>query len=779
MEMTASSVSEVLAASLRAAAEFNAQVMVAPVAILWTDAERQWEPLLPMLMEALPEMLVLGSYAPAERYGPAIWLRCVVEGALPEVPLPKGMTPILYLPGVGRPDLRAIAECPVHLAPLAELQYRSVFWSHPNGKDWSIYGFLTHEGKGLGLDIPRSDEAQAAIRRALVVLGRTPVARLAGRRLEPKDFDLLLNPDPVDSLLRWLGDPAREEAAMVQGGGWESFCMLCGKTYGFDPKKDGPLTAAERLGRREGPWSSVWNTFRRAARHYPGVGAQLERAQPQELTLDPEPWPTINREAESSLRVALLNLEGADEVRARAAVAKLDLEHGKRRGWVWRDLDLSPLAVALEHLAALGEGSSKNLAASSLDGLAEVYAESGWRVDAAAMRALASPGSPEDRRAVSVAVRALYAPWLERHAEHFQALLKAEGKLPQSANVRGVEGEAIIFADGLRMDLGRMLDERLRSQGHHVDFSRRWSTIPSITPTAKPAVSPVAEVLSSSSALNDRFLPQLELMQQTLDTSVFRQALEAQGFQVLGANDSGKPGGHAWIEAGKIDSYGHDLGAEMAQQIPAQLAVLEERVKALLAAGWERVRIVTDHGWLLLPGGLPVEKLPKFLAQTKWGRCALLKETTGRSAVASHPWFWNPVVEIALAPGIRNFFGNTEYNHGGATLQECVTPEILVQFAGAVPSKVSIRAVTWPRRGAMRALVVLSGSLEGLRADLRQRQSDPGSSVLLDKQSKAAAPETAVVVEDDRMEGLQVFAVLVDQDGRVIASRQTKIGGDE
>ena len=36
------------------------------------------------------------------------------------------------------------------------------------------------------------------------------------------------------------------------------------------------------------------------------------------------------------------------------------------------------------------------------------------------------------------------------------------------------------------------------------------------------------------------------------------------------------------------------------------------RVESLLAAGWREVRIVTDRGWLLLPGGLPKTDLPKI-----------------------------------------------------------------------------------------------------------------------------------------------------------------------
>ena len=36
-------------------------------------------------------------------------------------------------------------------------------------------------------------------------------------------------------------------------------------------------------------------------------------------------------------------------------IAELEKFHGKRRGWVWAELDQAPLAFALKHLATLAE----------------------------------------------------------------------------------------------------------------------------------------------------------------------------------------------------------------------------------------------------------------------------------------------------------------------------------------------------------------------------------------------------------------------------------------
>ena len=53
-----------------------------PCAILWTDPRREWTPAIDRLQQALPELLVLGDYDPSRRTGPAVWLRCVVDGKI-------------------------------------------------------------------------------------------------------------------------------------------------------------------------------------------------------------------------------------------------------------------------------------------------------------------------------------------------------------------------------------------------------------------------------------------------------------------------------------------------------------------------------------------------------------------------------------------------------------------------------------------------------------------------------------------------------------------------
>ncbi|HGK7312919.1 TPA: BREX-1 system phosphatase PglZ type B, partial [Aeromonas hydrophila subsp. hydrophila] len=216
-----------LVEQLRQSAAYNPAVQVAPAAVLWTDEARQWQSAMPLIKELLPELLELGEYSSNERTGPAIWLKCVIAGVLEETQIPKGRTPIIYLPGVGRKALRAIEECPDALRPLAELQYRGSWWAYNTaGRDWSVGSFLTNPRVGLELDVAKDTRTQEVIPQVLRDLLEARVETLKGRRLEAKDFQELVFNDPIKDLLGWLNHPSQKRAQWDENK-WRLFCQTC------------------------------------------------------------------------------------------------------------------------------------------------------------------------------------------------------------------------------------------------------------------------------------------------------------------------------------------------------------------------------------------------------------------------------------------------------------------------------------------------------------------------------------------------------------------------
>jgi len=157
-DMDADSVAGLVAAALVGSAKGNTHTAAPAVTVLWPDKERHWETALPNLKQLLPGLLELGAFDPSSRSGPAVWLKCAIAGVLPEVQF-QGV-PVVYLPGVSRAELRAIESCPRDLQPLAELQYRGVFWSQVNTKDWTVSAFLSSKNGGLGLDVAQDKATQ-------------------------------------------------------------------------------------------------------------------------------------------------------------------------------------------------------------------------------------------------------------------------------------------------------------------------------------------------------------------------------------------------------------------------------------------------------------------------------------------------------------------------------------------------------------------------------------------------------------------------------------------
>lgn len=775
---------EAVRVSLAHASRYNRGDVVAPAAVLWTDADGQWRPVVEQLRGLMPELLTLGEYNEATRTGPAIWLRCVIEPAVraekfPGLAWPEETVPVIYMPNVSRQTLRAAAECPDALKPLVELQYRGTVWTQKNGKDWTVRAFLVSDDGGLGLDVAEDRLTLQAMLGALSRLTVTPVVRLRDKRLEAEDFDKLMIGDTPRDLLLWLGGPAGTRSQWDEGK-WSAFRSRCQQDYGFDPETDGELAGGEKLGQRQDAWHGVWQRFTESPALYPGVPDLLRRAKPKgELAFDPEPWPDENDAKETVLRAALTAVGPMKPAEARQRLAQLEVEHSVRRDWVWAQLGLCPLAEAMAHLAVLAKLTTITLGGESADAMARLYAGGGYLTDDAVMCAMACVRSAEDTAAVQAAVRCVYLPWLEDTARHFHECLAVE-PLPtetQQESVQADVGECILFVDGLRFDIGQRLVAMGGERQLEVSSGWRWAALPTVTATAKPAASPVAGKMHGID-LGADFCPQVSDTGEKLNAERFRRLLSAAGFQVLGPADLGDAraeNARAWTEYGEFDKLGHGLQAKLASRIEDQLELLLERVQSLLDAGWKRVRIVTDHGWQLVPGGMQKVQLPKYLAESRWSRCASIKESS-HVEVPVAGWSWNRQERFAHAPGVHCFVAGQEYAHGGASLQECLVP-VLTFVATTTPAvaAVTVSEIQW---AGLRCRVTAESAAEGLLADLRTKPNVAESSITdpkpLDPDGKAA-----LLVADDSLEGMTISLVIVDASGRVVCKEATTVGGEK
>jgi hypothetical protein len=747
--------------------------VTAPAALLWADPDRQWAGLVARLQAVLPHLFVLGNFDPGKRTGPAIWLRCVVDRVLPDVELPSDMIPVLYLPGVARQSLRAGDECPRDLQPLVELQFRGRAWHQRNGRDWTVDAFLVSED-GLGLEVAQDARTHEAALRSLPLLAQTPLEGLRGHRLDADDFDRLAVSDPTRDLLRWMsaGDLFRASEGDAR---WRSFCSVCSAQFKFDPDKRAPSDAASALVEGVGSWATVWQRFKEAPKLCPGVSTLL-RDLPGQLALgfDPERSPRNNDAAEQRLRKALATITGLPHAAALSRVAALEAEHADRRGWVWAQLGESPLAGALAPLARLASAAATPLGGATIDGVINAYVKDGWQCDRAALESLASVRAPADVSLIQDVVRALYLPWLDVSARHFQGLIQV-AEASARAMVTGSEHEkdsCLMFADGLRYDTGVMLADRLEAKGLRVRVNHRLAPLPTVTATAKPFASLSHDRLEGSEDITD-FNPRFKSSSQSANAQRLRDDMASRGIDLLGDElrpaKQGTIGG--WIETGSLDELGHKLGARLATQVDTELEMLVDQICGLIEAGWTRIRVVTDHGWLLMPGGLPHVAVPLHLTATKWSRCATVKGEATPS-VPIHAWHWNPHVRIASPPGVGSFAPGTEYSHGGISPQECVVPELIVERGGASTSA-SIASVAW--RG-MRCRVSVTTNDPSVRVDLRLNWKQATTSIAASAKEVGPAGEASLAVADDSHEGAAATVVVIDVAGNVLDRKPTTVG---
>ena len=754
----------------------------APVAVIWTDPRSEWKPLIPLLRQQLPELLSLGDYVPEQQQGPSLWLRWIVDRSLPAEDIAAKQIPVIYLPGICRQELRAGEGCPWELEPLIELMFRGTPWLQRNGRDWTLAAFLG-SADALNLDLAADQTTKAALSRALTELATVPLDQLRGKRLEAEDFDALLAEDPTRDLLQWMADPQ----AFQQRCSHEQLDVLCStwkKELKFDPAKDGELSAAKRLTKGSGGWNKVWQRFADNPSAFPGIPELLRRVEPEQMGLalggiqDLSRWPSHNDARELEVLEALQSLGSKPHNEACRCIRDLENQHRERRGWIWARLGLSPMAQLLEPLGLLAQRADQPLVGTTPEDFIANYTTDGWEADLAAWQAMDKAGTAHED-VVRQAVAALLSPWLDQSATHFQKAVANSGLATPAKQgaISADPGEVLLFADGLRYDVARQLQQRLEEMSITGSLSTRWAGLPSVTATAKPAITPLIGEIEGK-ALPEDFAPAF-LSGKPTSASEIRKALTAQGYAVLTNNELNipdSPEARGWLEIGDLDHRGHQLQNDLPGVITDEIERLAFRIKKLLDAGWRSVKVVTDHGWLFCPDGLPTAELPKHLTASKWARCAAIKGDS-QVPVPTAAWSWNTSEKFATPNGAAcfNTGGSNSYAHGGISLQECLTPVLVVSggiSSSSTPSA-SITEISWK---GMRCYLEVSGESKGMKADLRREAAGASVATMAKSVDDGGA---RLLVEDGDLEGEAIVAVLLSSEGRLIAQRRTVVGGDD
>lgn len=761
---------------LRKAGEHNPSVVVAPRAIIWTDGERLWQGVISLLAAEIPELQIAVRDFEELPKGIPGGLACEIRYLLDHRDN-KELIPIIYLPGVSRADFRSAENFPVEFKHLFALQYLGVIFAQSNGKDWTPNAFLVSKDGPCKLNITSDKKTQEALLNHLTHVLQKPLAHFQNKVNQTDDFIELAVSDPIHNLLCWMGAPQGMRNSWDKSL-WSGFVTICKQDYGFDPDKDGALVAAEKLAAGQGEWEKVWERFCKAPKSYMQLKEILEKVTPKGLFDNANPkLPAFNTQEEKKLAYELQELKNLEYGAARNELSKLVKEHSERAGGPWATLGLAPLACAMVYLGEMLEAINVGFSRNNFDQLTEGYLQSGWKVDRAALRAAAIAKSDQCLDAITFALQAVYKPWMEELAETTQKIaINYPVKAIKDAPTYECEpGTVYLFVDGLRCDIAQDISVRLSANGHMIEKYPQWTALPSVTATAKPSWKPIGGSLEGRNA-SELFEPEIIDKQKPCKTAEFRKLLEKNGFSYLTGSDYGNPEHCAWAETGSFDKYGHNEGGKLAWRVEEEIDALIRKIEGFLQWGWKNVELVTDHGWLWLPGKLPKVDLPGNLTLSKWGRCALAKpgSKTGFDEV---PWFWGNQHGMVMAPGIGVFQNGMEYSHGGLTVQEAL--KLRIKVSGGVNEKkqVLIKDSVW--RG-LRLHVTIEGDPSQLTIDVRTKPADESSSVLLDEHKNKHFDEKGKATALANESYLQNAAVIVVcENGQVLAKKNTTIGENE
>jgi hypothetical protein len=520
---------------------------------------------------------------------------------------------------------------------------------------------------------------------------------------------------------------------------------------------------------------------------------------PSEAALKQGPFLShaLERSVFTSTCEKLAQKKGKDLLEA-LATGTTDLE--RHAEGFWGDRCTHPEAIPWGELLRLARAARTLLAASSQlewknpDDAVLWYSREGWQIDQAGEEILRNLSKPTPELVTLVApVRSAYrAVWERSMIGWSQTWINADCRIPDlttagewllsalSANRPTV----ILVVDALRFDVGATLAKRLnRKEGAEravVRASR--APLPSITALGMGAAIPIPERELVADIVDGKWQLKQEDRPQNLSEAADRRAWwrahgkvaedaicnieDIQSGNVVGPSTKRI---RLVIYDNTLDKLGHD--DEL--QAVGTSAVIDRYIDALTLlqnAGWNRILIVTDHGYIHWPSSEeknvpPPAPDPAYTNRRAMAYPASTNLKNPQSLAPGGRW------RVAFPSGAASFrtYGGLGYFHGGASLQEWVIPCITVEWPSqAQPVGVELQAL--PHLLTQRPRVTLTvqrGSL--LPEDAIAREVDL---VIRDAQQRTIIFRSQPVsVTPD----LSELSILLEATDDVVAERGTSL----
>lgn len=347
------------------------------------------------------------------------------------------------------------------------------------------------------------------------------------------------------------------------------------------------------------------------------------------------------------------------------------------------------------------------------------YTATGWQVEQAGEEIMRQLNRP------TTELLNLITPLREAYTHHWEQYLLQWSNLWSQAGYPvpsySTQGEwlkeqlkdarptAVMMIDALRYDIGVALKDLVnRRQGaERATLVPARTALPTVTAVGMAAALPIPEKELQATIMNGKW--QVYQQGDDLNLSVaenrrewLKTVLKVPSEALLWLDKKGSaavpaPKGYRarlFVFDSAIDKLGHDDELEPlgTQQIQERYTVL---IDQLHDAGWSRILLVTDHGFIHWPG-VGENRLPAPVPEPAYSSRRALAYPA--STVLTGPQGLAPGGQWRLAfsasASCFKTYGGLGYFHGGASLQEWIVPCIKVEWPSkAKPVQVSIQPI--------------------------------------------------------------------------------------
>lgn len=372
-----------------------------------------------------------------------------------------------------------------------------------------------------------------------------------------------------------------------------------------------------------------------------------------------------------------------------------------RSQYFWARQSKASYWEPIEYAARLYEGCRQAMTQelSSLEDLIHAYTVDGgwWLLDYYALVSAAHAGNLREAERARLLYPAwrVYGEYLHQVNLAFAGAVANTGWQPVQQHfwsqfVTGALRTAVFMVDALRYDLAQQLVTRVRSEGLEVSLKSLKGSLPSITEIGMSALLPGAELGLEVSVANSRLRVRIDDQEVTTREQRVSWLMQKmpQNNKIIRLDQ---------IEQEKYDGVGtlvvlsrevDAFGTFVAEIDPAGLLDLVERlgkgIQYIIEQGFERVFVVTDHGFLYLPPEVSQQGLGHPAPKVCKRRFAIGANPQGCVVKTANEIGLKGEEVFAFPSGSTRFQiqGDTGvFHHGGISLQECILPALEIKPA--------------------------------------------------------------------------------------------------